>query len=194
MHLHKMMVNPTRSFHYPTQALIGSIIFQAHRAIVYGMREFIDLVNSQQIFRRLFIEHVNIKMIMNNKYVKIFLAAALFMLCSFMALLTYQYVASLVFMEDEIIFSASVLMVFLSSPLLLYAMLSGIYFFIFNKRPKYDKGITRYLVYLMFTSFVVSLPISLYVDYKLKHIGYFTCDRLSWQSPTTYVKDLSLCR
>ncbi|ALX97321.1 hypothetical protein AV650_20705 [Serratia fonticola] len=131
---------------------------------------------------------------MNNKYVKILLATVLFILCSFAALLTYQYVVSLVFMEDEITFSASVLMVFLSSPLLIYAMLSGIYFFIFNKRPKYDKGITRYLVYLMFTSFVISLPIALYVDYKLKHTGYLTCDRISWQSPTTYVTNLSLCQ
>ncbi|WP_253249444.1 DUF1240 domain-containing protein [Serratia fonticola] len=97
-------------------------------------------------------------------------------------------------MEDEITFSASVVIGFLTCPLLLYAMLSGIYFFIFNKRPKYDKGITRYLVYLMFTSFVISLPIALYVDYKLKHTGYLTCDRISWQSPTTYVTNRSLCQ
>jgi hypothetical protein len=158
------------------------------------MREFIDLVNSQQIFWWLFIEHANIKMIMNNKYVKVFLVAVFFMLCLFMALLTYQYVLSLVFMEDKITFSASVLMVFLSSPLLLYAVLSGIYFFIFNKRPKYDKGITRHLVYLMFLSFAISLPISFYVDLKLKNAGYLTCDKISWQSPTTYVTNLSLCQ
>lgn len=131
---------------------------------------------------------------MNNKYFKIFLAAVLFVLCSFAALITYQYVASLVFMEDEITFSAPVLMVFLSSPLLLYAMLGSMYFFISNKRPKYDKGVTRYLAYLMFTSFVISLPISFYVDYKLKSAGYLTCDKISWQSPTTYVTNLSLCQ
>ncbi|WP_447885841.1 DUF1240 domain-containing protein [Serratia fonticola] len=131
---------------------------------------------------------------MSNKYFKIFLAAVLFVLCSFAALITYQYVASLVFMEDEITFSAPVLMVFLSSPLLLYAMLGSMYFFISNKRPKYDKGVTRYLAYLMFTSFVISLPISFYVDFKLKNAGYLTCDKISWQSPTTYVTNLSLCK
>lgn len=130
----------------------------------------------------------------NNKYVKILLATTLLIVFSLATLLVWQYVLALVFMEDEITFSASVLMVFLSSPLLLYAVLSGIYFFIFNKRPKYDKVVTRYLVYLMFTSFVISLPIALYVDYKLKHTGYFTCDRISWQSPTTYVTNLSLCQ
>ncbi|UAN65637.1 DUF1240 domain-containing protein [Serratia sp. JSRIV006] len=131
---------------------------------------------------------------MNNKYVKILLSTTLLIVFSLVTLLVCQYVLALVFMEDEITFSASVVIGFLTCPLLLHAMLSGIYFFIFNKRPKYDKGITRYLVYLMFTSFVISLPIALYVDYKLKHTGYLTCDRISWQSPTTYVTNLSLCQ
>lgn len=130
----------------------------------------------------------------NNKYVKILLSTTLLIVFSLVTLLVCQYVLALVFMEDEITFSASVVIGFLTCPLLLYAMLSGIYFFIFNKRPKYDKEITRYLVYLMFTSFVISLPIALYVDYKLKHTGYLTCDRISWQSPTTYVTNLSLCQ
>ncbi|MEX2943585.1 DUF1240 domain-containing protein [Serratia fonticola] len=130
----------------------------------------------------------------NNKYVKILLSTTLLIVFSLVTLLVCQYVLALVFMKDEITFSASVVIGFLTCPLLLYAMLSGIYFFIFNKRPKYDKGITRYLVYLMFTSFVISLPIALYVDYKLKHTGYLTCDRISWQSPTTYVTNLSLCQ
>jgi uncharacterized membrane protein YphA (DoxX/SURF4 family) len=131
---------------------------------------------------------------MNNKYYKISLATMLLILFSFATLLVLQYVLSLVFMEDEITFSASVVIGFLTCPLLLYAMLSGIYFFIFNKRPKYDKGITRYLVYLMFLSFAISLPISFYVDHKLKNEGYLTCDKISWQSPTTYVTSLSLCQ
>ncbi|HBE9179087.1 TPA: DUF1240 domain-containing protein [Serratia fonticola] len=131
---------------------------------------------------------------MNNKYYKISLATMLLILFSFATLLVWQYVLSLVFMEDEITFSASVVIGFLTCPLLIYAMLSGIYFFIFNKRPKYDKGITRYLVYLMFLSFAISLPISFYVDYKLKNAGYLTCDKISWQSPTTYVTNLSLCK
>ncbi|WP_447877113.1 DUF1240 domain-containing protein [Serratia fonticola] len=131
---------------------------------------------------------------MNNKYTKIALSIILLILFSLAALLICRYVLSLVFMEDEITFSASILIVFLSSPVIFYAILSGIYFFAFDKRPKYDKGITRYLVYLMFLSFAISLPISFYVDYKLKSAGYLTCDKISWQSPTTYVTNLSLCQ
>lgn len=64
----------------------------------------------------------------NNKYVKILLATTLLIVFSLVTLLVWQYVLALVFMEDEITFSASVLITFLSSPLLIYAMLSGIYF------------------------------------------------------------------
>lgn len=131
---------------------------------------------------------------MNNKYTKVLLATVLFIFFLFVTLLVCQYMLALVFMADEITFSASVIIGLLTCPLLLYAMLSGIYFYISNKRPKHDKGITRYLVYLMFISFAISLPISFYVDHKLKNAGYLTCDKISWQSPTTYVKDLSLCK
>lgn len=131
---------------------------------------------------------------MNNKYTKILLATVLLIFFSFVTLLVIQYMTALVFMEDEITFSASVVIGLLTCPLLLYAMTSGIYYYAFNKRPKYDKGVTRYLVYLMFISFVISLPISFYVDYKLKNANYLTCNKISWQSPTTYVKDLSLCK
>ena len=131
---------------------------------------------------------------MINKYWGIFLAVVLLIVISFGTIVVCSYVKSLILMEDEITFSASVIMAFLSSPIMLYVMLSGIYFFIFDKRPKYDKAITRYLIIPMFSSFIIGLPVSFYVDYKLKSIGYLTCDRISWQSPTTYVKDLSLCK
>ncbi|HHQ4314555.1 TPA: DUF1240 domain-containing protein, partial [Serratia fonticola] len=52
----------------------------------------------------------------------------------------------------------------------------------------------NYLTKLTLASILFSLPVSLYVNYKLKHDGYLTCDRISWMSPTTYVKDLSLCK
>ncbi|EIS77132.1 hypothetical protein YPPY72_3344, partial [Yersinia pestis PY-72] len=46
---------------------------------------------------------------------------------------------------------------------------------------------------LAIASFIISLPVSFYVDYKLKSNSYVVCDRISWMSPNTYVKDLSLC-
>ncbi|WP_213018417.1 DUF1240 domain-containing protein, partial [Yersinia pestis] len=78
--------------------------------------------------------------------------------------------------------------------ILLYSLVGSVWFFIFNKLPKFNKFIIKYLSIPMFLSFIVSFPISLYVDYKLKSNGYVVCDRISWMSPNTYVKDLSLCR
>lgn len=131
---------------------------------------------------------------MINKYWGMFLGTILLIVFSLATLVVYSYMKSLILMEDEITFSASVIMAFLSSPIVLYAMLSGIYFFIFDRRPKYDKTITRCLIIPMFSSFIIGLPVSFYVDYKLKSIGYLTCGRISWQSPTTYVTNLSLCQ
>ncbi|MGL5384503.1 MAG: DUF1240 domain-containing protein [Serratia sp. (in: enterobacteria)] len=97
-------------------------------------------------------------------------------------------------MEDEITFSASVFMCLFGSPLILYAMSGSIFSFIFNRSPKHNMIIITNLTRLALASIVISLPVSLYVNYKLKQDGYLTCDRISWMSPTTYVKDLSLCK
>ncbi|OTA18921.1 membrane protein [Xenorhabdus beddingii] len=102
-------------------------------------------------------------------------------------------VFSLILMKDEIMFSGAVFMYFISFPLIFYAIAGSIFFFIFDRLPKFNQLIVKYLTMLMIASFIVSFPISFYVDYKLKSDGYFVCDKISWRSPTTYVKDLKLC-
>ncbi|MFV8867627.1 DUF1240 domain-containing protein [Serratia fonticola] len=131
---------------------------------------------------------------MINKYWGIFLATILLIVFTFGTLLFYSYVTSLILMEDEITFSASVFMCFFGSPLILYALSGSVFFFIFNRLPKHNMIIITNLTRLALASILFSLPASLYVNYKLIHDGYFTCDKISWMSPTTYVKDLSLCR
>nr|WP_222943032.1 DUF1240 domain-containing protein [Xenorhabdus sp. PB62.4] len=101
---------------------------------------------------------------------------------------------SLVLMKDEITFSSAVIISILSFPIIFYSLSGSIFFFIFDRLPKYNKILVKYLSRLMIASFVISLPISFYVDYKLKNDGYLTCDKISWMSPTTYVKNLSLCK
>ncbi|EQB98183.1 DUF1240 domain-containing protein [Photorhabdus temperata] len=80
-------------------------------------------------------------------------------------------------------------------PLLYYFILyqALFFFFIFDRLPKFNKLIVKYLSMLMIASFIVSFPISFYVSYKLKNEGYLTCDKISWMSPTTYVKNIKLC-
>ncbi|WP_258179867.1 DUF1240 domain-containing protein, partial [Yersinia pseudotuberculosis] len=95
---------------------------------------------------------------------------------------------------DRIIFSSSIAICLISFPLMFYVMTASIYFFIFNKVPKFNKLIVKYLTMLAIASFIVSFPIPFYIDYKLKNDGYVVCDRISWMSPNTYVRDLSLCK
>ncbi|MGS0629586.1 MULTISPECIES: DUF1240 domain-containing protein [Photorhabdus] len=94
-------------------------------------------------------------------------------------------------MKEKIIFSGPIVMYFISFNILCY--IRFYFFFVFDRLPKLNKLIIRYLTMLMIASFIVSFPISLYVNYKLKNDGYLTCDKISWMSPTTYVKNLSLC-
>lgn len=52
----------------------------------------------------------------------------------------------------------------------------------------FNKLIMRYLVYLGLAGVLLSFPISFVVNIFLLDEGYKTCDKISWLSPTTYVK------
>lgn len=131
---------------------------------------------------------------MKNRYWKVLGASALLAIFICLSLLIYSYAISLILMEDEITFSASVFICFFATPLILYTFSCSVFSFIYDRQPKYNIIISKYLIMIAFTSLIFSFPVSLYVNYKLIHDGYFTCDKISWMSPTTYVKDLSLCR
>ncbi|EKT64972.1 DUF1240 domain-containing protein [Providencia burhodogranariea] len=64
---------------------------------------------------------------------------------------------------------------------------------IFNRAPKDNKIIIKYLTYLLFAGIISFLPISLIIKVIIGSDGYQTCDKISWMLPTTYVTDLSLC-
>ncbi|MGF6192765.1 DUF1240 domain-containing protein [Serratia sp. 2723] len=131
---------------------------------------------------------------MKNRLWKILGASALLIIFICLSLLIYSYAISLILMKDEITFSTSVFMSFFAIPLILYALSGSVFFFIFDRLPKHNMLVVRYLTRLALASLIFGLPISLYVSYKLSHDGYLTCDKISWMSPTTYVKDLSLCK
>ncbi|MCT8345062.1 DUF1240 domain-containing protein [Photorhabdus kleinii] len=130
---------------------------------------------------------------MNNKYVKITYGIILLLIVTSIMYLVSDCVFSLILMKEKIIFSGTIVMYFISFPLIFYAISGSIFFFVFDRLPKFNKLIIRYLTMLMIASFIVSFPISFYVGYKLKSDGYLVCEKISWMSPTTYVKDIKLC-
>lgn len=115
-------------------------------------------------------------------------------------ILVYGYTISLFLMEDIIIFSEPIVMLTLGVPLVIstcFAMtiefFLGVKSIVFMSLMTFNKLIMRYLVYLGLAGVLLSFPISFVVNIFLLDEGYKTCDKISWLSPTTYVKELSFC-
>lgn len=103
-------------------------------------------------------------------------------------------------MEDIIIFSEPIVMLTLGVPLVIYTCFTmtiefflGVKSIVFMSLMTFNKLIMRYLVYLGLAGVLLSFPISFVVNIFLLDEGYKTCDKISWLSPTTYVKELSFC-
>ncbi|EMH0133955.1 TPA: DUF1240 domain-containing protein [Proteus mirabilis] len=115
-------------------------------------------------------------------------------------ILVYGYTISLFLMEDIIIFSEPIVMLTLGGPLVIYTCFAmtiefflGVKSIVFMSLMTFNKLIMRYLVYLGLAGVLLSFPISFVVNIFLLDEGYKTCDKISWLSPTTYVKELSFC-
>ncbi|HCD1074570.1 TPA: DUF1240 domain-containing protein [Proteus mirabilis] len=115
-------------------------------------------------------------------------------------ILVYGYTISLFLMEDIIIFSEPIVMLTLGVPLVIYTCFAmiiefflGVKSIVFMSLMTFNKLIMRYLVYLGLAGVLLSFPISFVVNIFLLDEGYKTCDKISWLSPTTYVKELSFC-
>ncbi|EJD6328138.1 DUF1240 domain-containing protein [Proteus mirabilis] len=115
-------------------------------------------------------------------------------------ILVYGYIISLFLMEDIIIFSEPIVMLTLGVPLVIYTCFAmtiefflGVKSIVFMSLMTFNKLIMRYLVYLGLAGVLLSFPISFVVNIFLLDEGYKTCDKISWLSPTTYVKELSFC-
>ncbi len=128
--------------------------------------------------------------------------ASIFFFILFIAIgmLVYGYAISLFQMKDIIIFSGPIAMLTMAIPLVVYTCFGMTIEFSFGQKStsfkilmKYNKFIMRYLLYLGIAGFFISFPASFAVNIFLLDDGYKTCEKISWMSPTTYVKDLSLC-
>lgn len=133
-------------------------------------------------------------------WVKAIVSGLFFILFLALGVLMYDYMISLFNMENVIVFSAQIVIVTIATPLLLYVFLATAIEFslgrnsiIFMLLMKYNKLIMRYLLYLGIAGLFISFPVSFAVNVYLLDKGYETCGKISWMSPTTYVKDLSLC-
>ncbi|EJD6037534.1 DUF1240 domain-containing protein [Morganella morganii] len=134
------------------------------------------------------------------RWVKAIVSGLFFIMFLALSVLMYDYMISLLKMKDEIIFSAQNLILTFGLPFAFYAFFGMTVELCFGDGSIFYRAITKYksiimkvTSYLFFIGLIVSIPVSFAVNVYLLDKGYETCDKISWMSPTTYVKDLSLC-
>ncbi|MBT0384497.1 DUF1240 domain-containing protein [Morganella morganii] len=134
------------------------------------------------------------------RWVKAIVSAMFFALSLAAGFLMYDYMISLLKMRDEIIFSAKNLILTFGLPFTWYAFFGMTIELSFGDNSIFYKVITKYkniimniTYYLFLIGLIAGIPVSFAVNIHLLDNGYKTCDKISWMSPTTYVKDLSLC-
>jgi hypothetical protein len=120
---------------------------------------------------------------------------SLFFICLVSLLLFFSWhdLLSFIYMKDNIFFSWRVFLFSFGLPIVFYLLFSIVKFCIINNRKPHGRVIPNLLSFWFIFSFIISFPISLYVDVKLKNLGYITCEKKSWISPNKYVKDINLC-
>lgn len=134
------------------------------------------------------------------RWVKAIVSGLFFIMFLALGILMYDYMVSLFKMMNEIIFSAQILILTFSFPFMLYALFGMTVELCFGDDSIFYKAIAKYkniimkiTFYLFFIGLIASVPVSFAVNIYLLDNGYKTCGKISWMSPTTYVKDLSLC-
>lgn len=140
------------------------------------------------------------KILIMPRWDKIIVSIFFLILFIVIGILVYGYTISLFLMEDIIIFSGPIVMLTLGVPLVIYTCFAmtiefflGVKSIVFMSLMTFNKLIMRYLVYLGLAGVLLSFPISFVVNIFLLDEGYKMCDKISWLSPTTYVKELSFC-
>lgn len=134
------------------------------------------------------------------RWVKAIVSAMFFTLSLAVSFLMYDYIISLLKMRNEIIFSAKNLILTFGLPFTWYTLFGMTIELSFGDNSIFYKVITKYkniimniTYYLFLIGLIAGIPVSFLVNIYLLDNGYKTCDKISWMSPTTYVKDLSLC-
>ena len=97
-------------------------------------------------------------------------------------------------MEERITFSGMMFAITISTPLMCYTFFFGMYFFIFNKLPKYNDFICIWLARIAMATMFISPFVSMYITYKAMHNGYIKCEKISWMSPKNFVKPPETCK
>ncbi|WFQ78088.1 MULTISPECIES: DUF1240 domain-containing protein [Xenorhabdus] len=142
------------------------------------------------------IENKNKKPVIFSLWSRIFyiLILMLIMLSMFaVVFFSWRDFISLINLNDRVYFSWRVFFISFGFPISIH-MLYSLMIACFLDKPRPYKGhMVNFLVWLFFLAFIFSIPVSLYVDNKLKYFGYVTCSKKSLIAPNEYVRNINLC-
>ncbi|WP_422646012.1 DUF1240 domain-containing protein [Xenorhabdus miraniensis] len=100
---------------------------------------------------------------------------------------------SLINLNERVYFSWRVFFISFGFPISFHLLFS-ITCACFSDTPRPYRGrVVNFLVWIFFTALFLSVPVSLYVDNKLKSSGYVTCSKKSLIAPNEYVRNIKLC-
>ncbi|WP_422646040.1 DUF1240 domain-containing protein [Xenorhabdus miraniensis] len=125
-----------------------------------------------------------------------------YVLISFLCLLVLSFVVfdswrdlfSLIYLDEKVYFSWRVFLFCFGFPIAFHMFFSVILICFISKPKSFINRFFKIFTRMFFVVFVLSFPISLYTDYKLKSFGYLTCSKKSWVAPNEYVRNIKLCR
>ncbi|CDH32421.1 DUF1240 domain-containing protein [Xenorhabdus bovienii] len=128
-----------------------------------------------------------------NRFIIIVSAFSLLIMMSTVTFFIFEDIVKIFNMDEIVIFSWRTFTVFFSYPFLLYFCIIPVYYEFSLRMPKNNNMFIKYLLLISILGLILSIPISWYLDYKFKSLGYSVCYRLSWNAPSKYVKDTKLC-
>ncbi|WP_340616396.1 DUF1240 domain-containing protein [Xenorhabdus entomophaga] len=100
---------------------------------------------------------------------------------------------SLINLNEKVYFSWRVFFISFGFPIGFHLLFSIISACISDTPRPYKGRVVNFLAWVFLGALILSLPVSLYVDNKLKSFGYVTCDKKSLIAPNEYVRNITLC-
>ncbi|MEH0831982.1 DUF1240 domain-containing protein [Pectobacterium cacticida] len=121
------------------------------------------------------------------------LAVFLFLLTCFTGWFSFNGYLDVLQLNEVIVFSWKVGLMFFCSPLLFYFSYLFFYSSIKNEMAKINNKLGAILAIIMIIGAIISLFSSSYISYNFRDYGYEICPKISWMDPNKYVKDIVLC-
>ncbi|WP_319938233.1 DUF1240 domain-containing protein [Xenorhabdus littoralis] len=128
-----------------------------------------------------------------RRFFYIIFLSLVIIIMSMVVFFSWRDLNSLIHFNERVFFSWRVFFISFGFPISFHLLFSIMLACISDTPRPYKGRVVNFFVWVFFGALILSVPVSLYVDNKLKHSGYVTCNKKSLIAPNEYVRDISLC-